>query len=247
MSSRRGDRGADLVAGHDRDVVDREHVGRVGHRDQQRAVVDEGDRAPPGSAWRRAASTRLAAAMSTWKTLQVEVVEPEALGDRARELVLRDRALVEQHGARASSPAARALSMAASTVSRLGEAELDDDVGEEAPSPRRDVGVVMPFQSAGGSACARAPVIAPVGTGLRWDGLSVISLARPPRTTSIGHLARVLYMVQATWTAARIASRGASQPVQRSNDSAPWRTRISSPSTTAPRCRCGSSAVPPSR
>ena len=49
------DRGADLVAGHDRDVVDREHVGGVDHRHQQRAVADEGDRARPGSGGRRRA------------------------------------------------------------------------------------------------------------------------------------------------------------------------------------------------
>ena len=39
-----GDRRAHLVAGHHRDVVDREHVRRVGHRDEQRALVDERDR-----------------------------------------------------------------------------------------------------------------------------------------------------------------------------------------------------------
>ena len=38
---RRRDRDAHLVAGHDRDVVDRQHVRRVGHRDQQRALVGE--------------------------------------------------------------------------------------------------------------------------------------------------------------------------------------------------------------
>ena len=40
----RRDRDAHLVAGHDRDVVDREHVGGVGHRDKQRALVGERDR-----------------------------------------------------------------------------------------------------------------------------------------------------------------------------------------------------------
>ena len=47
----------------------------------------------------------------------------------------------------------------------------------------------------------------------------------------------------------RIASRGASKPVQRSNDAAPWATRISRPSiTSAPRVLAASrSRVPPSR
>src|SRR5918999_601627 len=35
----RGDRRADLVAGHHRDVVLSQHVGRVGHGDEQRAVA----------------------------------------------------------------------------------------------------------------------------------------------------------------------------------------------------------------
>ena len=38
------DRRADLLAGQQRDVVDGEDVGRVGHRDEQRAVVEEADR-----------------------------------------------------------------------------------------------------------------------------------------------------------------------------------------------------------
>ena len=37
MSSAEATAGPDVVAGHDRDVVDRPHVRRVGHRDQQRA------------------------------------------------------------------------------------------------------------------------------------------------------------------------------------------------------------------
>ena len=47
----RGDRRAHLVAGHQRDVVDGEDVGRVGHRDEQAAVADELHRARPRSAW----------------------------------------------------------------------------------------------------------------------------------------------------------------------------------------------------
>ncbi len=39
----RGDPDAHLVAGHDRDVVDRQHIGGVGHRHEQRALVDKGN------------------------------------------------------------------------------------------------------------------------------------------------------------------------------------------------------------
>ena len=40
----RGDRAAHLVAGGHGDVVEREHVGRVGRRHQQRLLAEEGDR-----------------------------------------------------------------------------------------------------------------------------------------------------------------------------------------------------------
>ena len=88
MSSRRGDRGPDLVAGHDRDVVDREHVGRVGHRDEQRALVGERDGHAPRSAWRRVVD-QVRGGHVDLEDAQVEVVEAVALGDRARELVVR--------------------------------------------------------------------------------------------------------------------------------------------------------------
>jgi hypothetical protein len=44
-----GDGDAAVERGGDLDVVDREHVGRVGHRHQQRLLVDEADRQAPGS------------------------------------------------------------------------------------------------------------------------------------------------------------------------------------------------------
>ncbi len=41
MSSGGSDRDAHLIAGHDRDVIDRQHVRRIRHRHQQRALVGE--------------------------------------------------------------------------------------------------------------------------------------------------------------------------------------------------------------
>ena len=80
----RGHRRAHLVAGHDRDVVDREHVRGVDHRDQQRAVADEGDRhglvAAHGGGGDELGGVGIDAV-----ELEVDVVEAEALGDaRAR-------------------------------------------------------------------------------------------------------------------------------------------------------------------
>ena len=84
-----------LQAGHHLDVVDREDVGRVGHRQQQRLGVDVADR------------HRLVAARGGHREqvrrphvdlvdVEVDVVEPVALGDRARELVAVDHLVVAQ-------------------------------------------------------------------------------------------------------------------------------------------------------
>ena len=92
MSGARGDRRPHLVAGHDRDVVDREHVRGVGHRDQQRAFGDErhghGLVALDGGR-----GDELGRVGVDLVVAQRDVVEPEALRDRAGELVVGDRAL----------------------------------------------------------------------------------------------------------------------------------------------------------
>src|SRR5919107_6088715 len=80
--------------------------------------------------------------------------------------------------------------------------------------PPREIGGVTPSQSGGGSACARAPLIAAVGTGLRWDGLSVISsggASTHDEHRPFGQPA--LSPDQGRWTAARMVSNGASSPV----------------------------------
>ena len=84
MSSRRRDRDADLVAGHDRDVVDREDVRRVGHRDQQRALVGERDRHRL-VALGDAGGDEVGGGHVDLEDAEVEVVEAVALGERARE------------------------------------------------------------------------------------------------------------------------------------------------------------------
>ena len=68
------------------------------------------------------------------------MVEAEALGDRARELVLGDRAVGERAAARASEPAALARLDRLVHRRPLDEAEVDEDVGEHAAgaaAPRR--------------------------------------------------------------------------------------------------------------
>ena len=69
--------------------------------------------------------------MSTLKDVEVEVVEAVALGHGAGELVLADRALLEEHPLGRAAGGARGLDGGLHHLA-LGEAELDDDVGEEA-------------------------------------------------------------------------------------------------------------------
>ena len=93
---RRRDRDADLVAGHDRDVVDGEHVRGVGHRDEQRALVGERHRHRL-VALGDGRADEVGGGHVDREDAEVEVVEAVALGQRAREPVLGERAVFEQH------------------------------------------------------------------------------------------------------------------------------------------------------
>ena len=144
----RGDRGAHLVAGHDRDVVDREHVRGVRHRDQQRAFGDE--RHGHGLvALDRGRGDELGRVGVDLVVAQRDVVEPEALRDRARELVVGDRALRQQDALRRRSGRMGLLDGVVHDRS-LDEPEVDEDVREHpagAATPRR--GRDAPFRLAG--------------------------------------------------------------------------------------------------
>ncbi len=92
---RRGDRNSDLVPGHDRDVIDRQDVGGVGHGDQQGALVGERHRhrlVTLGDRCRDQVGCRHV----DLEDAQVEVVEAVALSQRPGEPVGRDGALVQQ-------------------------------------------------------------------------------------------------------------------------------------------------------
>ena len=90
-----GDRDAAVEPGHHLDVVDREDVGRVGHRQQQRLLVDVADRHRPVAAG-GAVGEQVRRAHVDLVGAEVDVVEAVALGDRAGELVGVDHALLEQ-------------------------------------------------------------------------------------------------------------------------------------------------------
>ena len=143
-----GHRGPHLVAGHDRDVVDREHVRGVGHRDQQRAFGDERHRyglvALDGGR-----GDELGRVGVDLVVAQRDVVEAEALRDRARELVVGDRALRQQDALGRRSGGMR-LRDGVVHDRAFDEGEVDEDVREHparAATPRR--GRNAPFRLAG--------------------------------------------------------------------------------------------------
>ena len=214
----RGDGGPHLVAGHHRDVVDREHVGRVDHRDEQDAVAGEGDGhrlvALDGGRGDELGRVGVDAVDG-----EVDVVEAEALRDRARELVLGDDPVGEQQPLGRRAVAVGALDRLVDLAAR-DEVHLDQHVREHA------AGTATPGRR-GDAVALLGPLGAGWCPGLCWR-IHVLAMAP---------------------TAARIAWRGAVRPVQRSNDAAPWSSRISSPSiTSAPRVLAASrSRVPPSR
>ena len=139
-----GDRGADLLAGQQRDVVDGEDVGGVGHRDEQRAVVEEADRhrlvALGGGD--RDEVRRLHVGL---EDRQVEVLEAVALGDGARVAVGGQRAGLQQHVLGRLAGAPRLLDRRRRRASRsTSPRSTMTSVRKRAGPPARR-GLVMPF------------------------------------------------------------------------------------------------------
>ena len=191
MSSRRGDRGADLVARHQRDVVDREDVRRVGHRDDERALAGEGDRhrlvALGGGAREQVGGghvDRGRRVRSRWSRPWRSAI--------ARASWSCGRSRPSRGGpARASSPPSRAASTAARRARASAKPELDDDVGEEA---RRRRGAARVRDAVPGAAARRqrAGRGRPSATGRRWGMLGRLDASRRAarRITSSGARAR---------------------------------------------------------
>ena len=139
----RGHRRTDVEVGQQSHVVDRQHVGRVGHGEQQGVLVEVGD-GHRAVALGRGGAQQVGGRHVDLEDAEVEVVEPVALGDRAGELLGGDGLLVEQHALRRHAGCARGLDGPGDGL-LLGEAELDHHVGElparaAAPGGRRDAG-----------------------------------------------------------------------------------------------------------
>jgi hypothetical protein len=125
---RRRDRRAHLVAGHDRDVVLREHVRGVGHGDEQRPLAGERHRHGLVAPDRRGGHELGGIGVDAVEA-EIDVVEPEALGHRARELLLPQRPLLDED-ALGKSPLV--LRRGDREVHRplVDEPEVDDDVAQ---------------------------------------------------------------------------------------------------------------------
>ena len=213
MSSREATAGADLEAGHQRDVVDGQDVGRVGHRDEQRALAEERRPGPPRSGGPRRLLMRFAAPMSTLKIVRSRWSRPwrSAIARESAAWVM--VAALEQDRARGSSSCRGRWRSPSSTRSRGDEPELDDDVGEE------------PRAAAAGARRGDA------GGRRRGGGVEVRGLRRAAgggsRSSQGGG-----GPASCPRAASRMTSIGATVRSSGSKLSAPWRTRISSPSTT---------------
>jgi hypothetical protein len=124
-----GHRGPHLHTDHDRHVVDRQDVGRVDHRHQDRALVDERHRhrlVALGGGGR----DRVGRPHVDLEDRQVEMVEAVALGRSASQLVPGERALLLEQLLGGPPRGAGGLHRRVDLLP-VDEAQLDDDVGEE--------------------------------------------------------------------------------------------------------------------
>ena len=160
----RGDRRAHVVARHQRDVVDREDVDGVGHRDGERPVAGEGDGHRLVALGRRAGE-QVGGRQVDVEDVQVEVVEAVALGDRAGEPLGRQRPRGHQHLLRRRAGLARDLDgLVDALASARGRARRSRRSGSAAPAQRREA-CVTPSQS---PACAGAGAGSAEPTARRW-------------------------------------------------------------------------------
>ena len=211
MSSPAATAGAAVQPGHHLDVVDRQHVGRVGHRQNQRLLVHVADRnrlvAAGGGHGEQARGPHVDLVAA-----EVEVVEAIALGNRPRELIGVDHVVLTQERLGVPAGAPRLVDhLVHALASRV--AKLDDHVGDEH---------------------TRVTAAHRRGQAVDGVGVAIVELAG-------SRLARVRHWFQVSWAvqgcrvplaARRIVSIGGSFPVQMRSDAAPWRTSTSSPSTT---------------
>ena len=139
----RGSGGPDPPAGHHADVVDREDVRRVGHRQQHRAVIHEAHRhrlvALGGLRGDQVDRAHVEVVDG-----QVDEVQAEALGNHPRELVVAKDPPFDEHDARRAPLGASGRDGLLDGLT-VGEAEVDGHLADHA---RRATGVTGRVQAA---------------------------------------------------------------------------------------------------
>jgi hypothetical protein len=131
---RRGDGAPHLIPGGHRDVVKGEQVGGVGGRHEQRALGEEGDRDGAVAA-RLLPVDHGRSALVHVEDVEIDIVEPVALGQRLCELArIHDAGVDQRLAERDACPAAVVHDRLHHLA--LGEAELDDHVADASLDPR---------------------------------------------------------------------------------------------------------------
>ncbi len=138
-----GGGGLDAPAGHHADVIDREHVGGVGHGEQQRAVVGEAD------GQRLVALGGLDAdevdgAHVEVEDAEVDEVQAEALGDNTCELVVAQDAALDEHDTGGPSLVAGGGDAGLDGL-EVGKPEIDDDLADHPLRAPRGARRVQPL------------------------------------------------------------------------------------------------------
>ena len=195
-ASRLADQRLDVVRGRDRDpavepgrhldVVDGEHVGGVGHRQQQRLLVDEADRDRLVAA-RRLDRDQVGRGHVDLVDGEVDVVEPVALGDRRARAARRRSTPCSSSSCSGVRPAVRACSIACSDLLAAWRSPSSTSTSVTNPRecPRRTGGV----SPAGRRPPARGPARSSRRLG---DGPQVAGDARRESCEPACRLARVV-------------------------------------------------------
>ncbi len=155
----RGARRAHPATGEHRDVVDAEHVGRVGHRQQQGSVFEE------ANGHRLVAADRVHVDQVDRAHVelvdgQVDVLQAEALGHDTGELVVAQNALLDQDLAGRLALGARDLDRVLDLLTRR-EAQIDDHVADQ--PDRASVADLVGQRDRGAGACRDRRVGDPLG------------------------------------------------------------------------------------
>ena len=182
----RDDDRLDAQVGQHRQVVEREDVRRIRHRDDQRLVVAEADRDRLQAAQRRLGHELHRGDVGV-QLVEAHVLQPEALGDGQRQLIGVDQAAFDQQ---VLHRAARGARVTHDLLDRrtVDEAEVDEHIAQQAAGTGAGTGLVN------GDVDRHAPALSAASTQ--------IASARRNRRRPLGY--RPVYGQSAVRTRARL-------------------------------------------